>query len=189
MSQILIFNQGVGPLFRELVTAIAENFGPVTLYTLSKEPSTELLRIAPMPKYDNTSGRTRLLSWTKYLLRAAMVALTEKNASSLFIVTNPPFAPLVGLIANKIQRRPYFLLFYDIYPEALVRFAGVAESNPIVQIWRHLNRIAIRDATCVVTISTDLAGTLSQYFPSRAVALESIHIVPTWVNTELIRPI
>jgi glycosyltransferase involved in cell wall biosynthesis len=189
LSQIAFFNQGVGPLFRELVTAAAENFGPVTLYASDKEPSTALLRVAPMPKYDNSNGLNRVISWMKYMVRATAVALREDNISLLFIVTNPPLSPLVGLIANKLQKRRYLLLFYDMYPEALVRFAGVPESSPIVHIWRYLNRQAIRHAACVVTISPHLADTLAQYFPTLTAAVQSIHIVPTWVNTDYIHPI
>lgn len=189
MSQILFFNQGVGPLFRELVTAAANEFGPVTLYASDKEPTTELLRVMRMPKYDNASSRTRVVSWMKYMARSVIAILQEENSSLLFIVTNPPLSPLVGLIANKLQNRRYLLLFYDIYPEALVRFAGVSESSPVVQIWRALNRLAIRHAACVVTISPRLADTLAQYYPTSTAATQSIHIVPTWVSTEYIHPI
>jgi glycosyltransferase involved in cell wall biosynthesis len=189
VSHIVFFNQGVGPLFRELVTAAAEHCGPVTLYASDTESSTAWLRVAPMPKYDNSSGRARVISWMKYMARAAAVVLREDDASLLFIVTNPPLSPLVGLMANRIQKRRYLLLFYDMYPEALVRFAGVSESDPIVQIWRYLNRLAIRHAACVVTISPRLADTLAQYYPTSTAAAHSIHIVPTWVNTEYIRPI
>jgi glycosyltransferase involved in cell wall biosynthesis len=189
VSKIIFFNQGVGQLFRELVTAAAMEFGPVTLYASDREPSTELLRVAPMPHYDNSNGRTRVVSWIKYLAHSALAAMQEERSSLLFIVTNPPLSPLVGLMANRIQNRRYLLLFYDMYPEALVRFAGVSESSPIVQIWRTLNRLAIRHAACVVTISPRLADTLTQYYPASADATQSIHIVPTWVNTEYIHPV
>jgi len=105
----------------------------------------------------------------------------------LFIVTNPPLAPLIGLLAKYLRRQPYILLFYDMYPEAIERFASFLGLPIIAVLWRKLNRAAIRAAHAVVTISPQLAHTLAQYYPAAAAATP--RIIPTWVDTSFIRPI
>jgi len=109
--------------------------------------------------------------------------LAEHGRPLLFIVSNPPLSPLIGLIAKKVRSQPYVLLFYDQWPEALVRFGGVSERSVLVRLWRWVNRAAVRHADRVVTISPALARTLQQYERQR------VEIVPTWVDTDRIKPL
>jgi glycosyltransferase involved in cell wall biosynthesis len=114
--------------------------------------------------------------------------LTERGNPLLFIVTNPPLAPLLGFVAKKLKGQRYVLLFYDVYPEALVRFGGVSDQSVAVGVWRFLNRLAIRNADRVITISPQMARTLLQYC-SDVSRRPQIDIVPTWVDTDRIRPL
>lgn len=185
----VFLNQAVGPLFRELVLASAPEFGRVRLYgSDSKIPADESVSVVEAPKYVGKSIKSRVLSWVNYVLFVAWRELFEQGSSLLFIVSNPPFAPVLGWLFNRLRKQQYALLFYDIYPEAIERFAGVRRTSFVSRWWRDFNRLVIGRASLVVTISPQLAATLSQYLPT-PVGIERIKIVPTWVDTDVIRPI
>jgi len=189
LATIVFFNQGGGPLFREFVMAAATAVGPVRYYSSDMDVTIgNDLQLVKMPRHRNTSAMARLFAWLGYLTIGCLRGLTEQGDPLLFIVTNPPLAPILGFVAKKLKGQRYILLFYDIYPEVLIRFAGLSERSVVAQAWRCLNQLAISNADCVITISPQMAKTLSQYRPESSKE-SHIHIVPTWVDTERIRPL
>jgi len=96
--------------------------------------------------------------------------------------------PIVGWIMHVIKKHRYVLLYYDIYPEALIRFGGLSMDSPLADLWRVLNRLAIGSASLVITISDKMAETLSQYFRGKALN-SNLVIIPTWVDTNWIKPL
>lgn len=188
LIKIAFLNQGGGLLFRELVLDVASSIGPVSYYTSHDGTIGDNVRLVRMPRHNNRGIMARLSSWVRYCLLASFKSLTEPSKPLLFIVTNPPIAPLLGLLAKKLKGQRYILLFYDMYPEALVKFTQLSERSLIARVWRSLNQLAINHADGVITISPQLAKTLLQYYKDHSTAPE-IEIVPTWVDTERIRPI
>ena len=83
-----------------------------------------------------------------------------------------------------LKRQRYILLFYDLYPEALERFAGLSPRSWVSRGWRAMNRAAVRHADEVITISPQLAQTVAQYLP-----VDQVRVIPTWVDTDVIRPL
>ena len=188
MAKIVFLNQGGGLLFRELVYAAGEQFASVVYCTHEAlETRSTALTVRRTPRYDNRSVWQRLASWFAYLGITGLWGLTEDKRALLFIVTDPPLAPLIGVVAHWLRRQRYVLLFFDLYPEAIERFGG-GLPRPAAALWRWMNRTAMRSAAAVVTISPQLALTLAQYGPPGA-GQPRVTIIPTWVDTDFIRPI
>ncbi len=185
MTKILFLNQGQGALLRELVSAAAETFGSVAYATPDRflQP-VEGARCIALPHHRNSNTVARLWGWFTFLLLGGLRALREPGKPVLFIVTNPPLSPLIGYVAKKLKRQRYVLLFYDLYPEAMERFAGLSPESVVARAWRAMNRAAARQADRVITISPHLAQTVAQYVP-----LDQVRIIPTWVDTDVIRPL
>ncbi len=174
-------------MFREFVQAAAGAVPPVSYCTSDQNlESTDGLQVVRTPSHSNTGALARLSGWLSYLLVAGWKGLRKRGKPLLFIVSNPPLAPLLGFLGSKLRAQRYVLLFYDIYPDALVGLAGYSEKSLVVRLWRRLNRLAILNAERVITISPQLAGTLSSYWPDGQAA--RITVIPTWVDTERIRP-
>jgi glycosyltransferase involved in cell wall biosynthesis len=184
VTRILFLNQGQGALLRELVAAAAESIGPVVYATpdLFTQP-VDRVRCIPLPRNRNSSGSARLWSWFTFLALGSLSVLFEPGKPLLFIVTNPPLSVFIGYAAKKLMRQRYALLFYDLYPEALERFAGMPPHSWVARAWRAMNRAAVHYADRVITISPHLAQTVAQYLP-----LNQVRIIPTWVDTDAIRP-
>ncbi|MGD0088576.1 MAG: glycosyltransferase family 4 protein [Planctomycetota bacterium] len=187
-QRIVFLNQAGGPLFREFVRVAGAALGPARYYTADATPVGEGVEVVRAPRYRRDSGSARLLSWSCYMAVVAAKILLRPRRPLLFIVTNPPLAPLIGYLARKVRGQRYVLLFYDMYPEALESFAGLSSRSKLARLWRHCNRLAIRNAEAVITISPDMARTLSQYELTGPGVPSKVHIVPTWVDTAQIRP-
>lgn len=185
MTKILFLNQGQGALLRECVSAAAESIGPVVYATPDRltQPVDQVRRVA-LPRHRNSGGVARLWGWFAFLILGGLRALFEPGKPLLFIVTNPPLSPFVGYVIKKLKRQRYVLLFYDLYPEALERFAGLSPRSRVARLWRAMNRAAVRQADRVITISPQLAQTVAQYLP-----LDQVRVIPTWVDTDIIRPL
>lgn len=186
--KILFLNQTTSPMFNDLVLATIDEFGSIGFctddFTLANIKKLKLIR---GPHFNNSSFLTRLSSWLSYFLVASFKSLIEPNKPLLFIVTNPPFMPILGWVVNKLKRQRYVLLFYDIYPEALVRFAGISNDSIIARFWRLLNRLAIQNAEYTITISPRMLKILIQY--NQKYGPPRLKIIPTWVDIKHIRPI
>jgi glycosyltransferase involved in cell wall biosynthesis len=185
VTKLFILNQGQGPLLREFVAAAAQTIGPVTYATPDRftSPADNVHEIA-LPRNRNSSMLARLWGWFTFLLIGGLRALIESGRPVLFIVTNPPLAPLIGYVLKKLKHQRYILLFYDMYPEAMERFASLSPQSAVARAWRAMNRAAVRHADRVITISPQLAQTLAQYLP-----LDQVRVIPTWVDTDVIRPL
>jgi glycosyltransferase involved in cell wall biosynthesis len=95
--------------------------------------------------------------------------------------------PILGWVVNKLRRQHYVLLFYDIYPEVVIRLAGVSNNPIITRFWRLLNRLAVQHAECTTAISPKMLKELAQNSQNNDPA--KLKTIPTWVDTEQIRPI
>ncbi len=186
--KMIFLDQGVGKLIKRLVAATAAELGPVVFLSPELTISAPDVTLINMPGNVNRSARSRLLGWARYLVKAGWAIVTQvPGRPVLFIVSNPPVSPILGVLARKLKRQRYILLFYDMYPEAIERFRGMSTTTLVSRAWRALNALSIRNAAAVVTISPDLAQTLGQYYPGGA-ATGNVEIVPTWADTDVIYP-
>jgi colanic acid biosynthesis glycosyl transferase WcaI len=188
MTKIVFIDQAIGLPIQELVLAATAAFGSVSYYNPVETMPNENVRLVRMPRHVNRSTLGRVFAWFHYLAKACWYILGESEKPLLFIVTNPPLSPMLGVIAKKLKRQRYILLFYDMYPEAFERFRNLSRTSLIAKGWRSLNRLAIKHAAAVVTISPQLAMTLGQYYESVA-RIPPVKVVTTWVDTERIAPL
>ena len=185
----IFLNQSAGPLFRELVQESGSELGPVIfLSSDSLAPDQPHIKMIKAPQYKNTGQFSRLRSWISYLIITGWHAAFCPGKPLLFIVTNPPILPVIGWLMRVVKKQRYVILYYDIYPEALIRFSGLSERSLLTRLWRGLNRLTFRSADLAITISDRMAETLSQYSPKGG-PVSNLRVIPTWVDTDWIKPI
>lgn len=190
-GHIIFLNQTVGPLFRELVEDSAKTCGQVFLFSGSDQEHLvldgKLTKIAA-PTYNRRSNFTRLFSWAHYFIKALQFVLTLRRNSLLFIVTNPPFLGIIGLLFKLLRKQKYIVLVYDIYPDLLVGM-GTLRKGLISQIWSKMNRLVLEHASLVFTIGDDMAYLLeNSYDLSRTDAGHSV-VVHNWCDVDTIKPL
>jgi glycosyltransferase involved in cell wall biosynthesis len=195
MNRIIFLNQGVGSLFKEVIEDLSHvTKVPCILLTgdpeklnISRSSTVELVSAA---SYNNTSTLDRIKSWLAYAFNSFVFCLSQMNKRDiLFIVSNPPINGVIGLLVHKLRKAQYILLIYDIYPDVLIQFSLINESNLIIKIWRWLNKSTLENASAVITIGNQMASHLAQQFDLENAKTPTIFVIPPWVDTQVIKPI
>jgi len=190
--KIVLLNQAMVPLFRELAEDLARVWSPSLLYT--GRPPTQVfngndsLVIKAGPAYARRSNLKRLFSWLCYFFSALWVVAWQSHRALLFIVSNPPFLGLIGLFYKMVRGQKYVVLVYDIYPDLLLRL-GTIRRGFISRTWEFLNHIVLENADLVFTIGEDLASLLEEKYDLGKTKAKRVVVIPNWADVTSIRPI
>lgn len=190
---LLILNQMAGPMTWELVEDLGKEFGRVALLTghpdtLAKGDTLEVKQYRA-PSYNRGSMPFRSFSWVAYVLRAFLWLWRRPADVPVLLFSNPPILCWMGWLLKKLRGQRYAVMVHDIYPDVLVRVAGYSERQPLIRVWRYLNRHAYENAEVVMTLGEDMATNLEKQFDQVRTPAGKVEIVYPWVDTEKIKPI
>lgn len=171
----LLVNQTIGPLFSDVILAAQ-----------ARTRTTVFRGI----KYRRSPVFCRVSTWLAYSIQLAWhLFWNATQYDKLLIVSNPPFAPLLALIA----RRPYSLLIYDLYPQILsqvqprsylLRFFLYL----IVHFWHIANKRILSGSDRIFTLSMGMADQLRPYFSNDRLWRERVIVIPPWADTSVMCP-
>lgn len=189
-KHLIVINQTTNPAFNAWIASLANELDTVSLW--SGNPPLHLkskLKIRQGPTYDRSSALSRLWSWGLFSLTCGIWLLTASRTSNrpfIFVVTNPPFMPILTRLVWRLRKWPYALLEWDIYPHILSPMNLAKSHSLLYRLWERLHRRALQDAGLVITISERMADTLRRM---TCCYVQSIQIITNWVDTEWIRPL
>lgn len=183
MKKVVFVNQSANYLAEDIVKAMLAKGDCEEVVMMVGNPenlviSDPRVKIDPICRYDRSSFKARALSWVKGTMQIQKRLLTIYRNYELFLVSNPPTACFVTMLANN----PYKSLIYDVYPDGLVSGKFLTKSNPLIKMWGAFNRKFFRKAQKVFTITEGMADRLSAY-----ITRDSIEVVPIWYNGTLRR--
>lgn len=182
-EKIVLVNQSSGYLMVDIANAFADNYGEVvlmygTLQSLDINLS-DKVKHSRIISYNRKSGLSRMFTWLYASIQIFFRLLFIYRKYEVFYVTNPPMSYLISLFL----RRPYSVLIYDIYPDALKNI-GIGENNVLYRIWSLCNKKVFSSAKCIFTLSEGMRSRLIEYAnPDR------IHVIPNWSHSENFAPI
>jgi len=181
-----------GPLFRELAEDLSRHWEPSLLFTghphtIAMHPKQGLV-IAEAPVYNRTNLLTRLLSWVAYFFAALRLIASQSKGARFFIVDNPPFLGLAGLLFKMIRGQHYVILVYDVYPEVLVN-TGRISNGFLAKSWDVFNRLIYKHASLVITIDGDMAARLQKKIPASSRNGQNVIEISPWADVKNIKPI
>lgn len=106
-------------------------------------------------------------------------------ADAIFTGSIPPSQGLITGIIRKLGKKRIIFNPQDLFPDSLIT-AGIASVNSsAVKIGRIIERLSYSQADLIITISNDMKQTIV----NRCKDAEKVHVIPNWINTDLIRPI
>jgi glycosyltransferase involved in cell wall biosynthesis len=191
--RIIFLNQMVGLLFRELAEDISKEWSPSLLFTGHPDTlwsdRTDSLSIMAAPEYKRKNYLSRLLSGIRYVFYVLLRCWRLPRSTLLFLVSNPPFLGLIGYLFRRLRGQHYVVLVYDIYPDMLVQFGSLRESGLIARLWRRMNRVIWENAEIAFTIGDKMASNMKQQFDASKTLPGKVIVIPTWANTNWIRPV
>ncbi len=170
-AHLFFSNQSIGSLFNDIIEKARANAN-VTVFN--------------GPAYVRSSYLMRLISWALYTIKLSIhVILFSDRYDHLLIVSNPPFAPLISCLS----RKPYSLLIYDLYPEALdqIKLPNCLKSL-VYNLWKLTNSYVYPKASKVFIISEPMAFQLKQYYRSHEEWNNSVTVISPWCDTSRFYP-
>ena len=82
--------------------------------------------------------------------------LNARSNQSVFIVSNPPFIGLVGLLLYVIKRTPYVFLLQDVFPRSASLTGVLPAKGPIMWSWRKLMQLVLSQSKSTVVLSQSM---------------------------------
>jgi glycosyltransferase involved in cell wall biosynthesis len=94
------------------------------------------------------------------------------------LVTNPPFLPLIlGNIAYK-RNIPFFVVVYDLYPNALRQVKLIREGSLLYKYWVEQNKKIFARAAGIITLSAKMKSAVEEYLPENKAS--TVSVIPNW---------
>ena len=138
----------------------------------------EKVKIHYLAKYNRNSKFQKAISWIISFIQIIWIIKTKYKNAFLFIVTNPPLTIFIPFFC----KNKYSLLFYDIYPDALTNLGFLNKSSLFVRIWQNANKIILKKASRIVTISEGMRKLLEQYSCDR-----TVDVIPIWTHNNFFK--
>lgn len=122
----------------------------------------------------------RLVSWWSGWMQILFLAWFRYPGRHLFIVSNPPLAPLIPLFT----RNPYTLLFYDVYIEKLGELSFTRRLKPLVALWVWVHARVLRRASRIYTLTDGMRRSIEKFSSGKPV-----EVVPVWSDNSFLKPV
>lgn len=138
------------------------------------------VKIEKIIRYNRTSKLYRILTWSIGYFQILIKLLIKYRSDDLFIVSNPPLAPLLPLFL----RNQFSLLIFDIYPDVLIELGYSGSSSGFIKLWQNLNRRIYPKAREVYTISEGMGQVLKKYRLDKSLKVNNL-----WTDNTFFTPV
>ena len=156
MGEITFINQDSGYLMIDIINYYSSAGYDCSLITgrlnVRNTPLNPKVRIEKIIKYNRTTTFNRLGTWLIGFLQIWFRLITRHRTHDLFIVSNPPFAPLLSLLVRNSCK----LMIFDVFPDALSELGYLSDKSIIIKCWRLANKKAFAKAADIFTISESM---------------------------------
>jgi glycosyltransferase involved in cell wall biosynthesis len=183
-SRKIFINQDSGYLMIDIINAHAlAGFNCILITGRLIERNTSLhstVKVDRIIKYNRTTTFWRILTWGIGFLQIVQKVLFKYRRDKLFIVSNPPFAPLL----TRLVKNPFELLIFDIYPDALSELGYLSSNSFLIKWWKKSNEKVFNRATTIYTITDSMRQILRSYAGNK-----EVEIVPVWTDNNFFKPV
>lgn len=183
MNKIILINQTTGYLTIDTVNVYASFYDDVTLVAGTIEEAernlSDSIKVEKIIAYNKSCAIMRMLTWIIAFIQIFFLLAFRYRKCEVVYVTNPP----ISYLASLILKRPFSVIVYDTYPDAL-RNIGIRQGHWVYKLWSRWNCKLFDKAKCVFTLSEGMAQQISSY-----VDRSRIKVVPLWPASESFAPI
>lgn len=183
-KKIVFINQDSGYLMIDIINTYAEAGYSCILVTGRLVERNNLLhptvKLERIIKYNRKTTFWRIFTWVLGFLQIWIKVTFKYKKEYLFIVSNPPLAPLLPMFT----RNPFQLLIFDIFPDSLTKLGYLSEHSLIVKWWSKSNKKVFAKARCIVTITGSMKQVLQKYSLKNAV-----EVVSVWTDNTFLKPV
>lgn len=181
-TDIVFINQDAGYLMIDIINTYEESGYSCSLITgrlvERSNPLHSSVKISKIIRYNRNSISKRLFTWIWATFQIIILVKVKYRKSKLFIVSNPPLAPLVPLLAGNHYR----ILIFDIYPDAIIDSGLASERSFFMRLWKNANSKVFKGAERIFTITDSMREVLQNYAGNKAV-----EVIPMWTDNRFLR--
>ncbi len=126
------------------------------------------------------------------ILIKELFSFHKKNNYLYFIVSNPPFLPLVGSLLSFLRNIKFIHLLYDIEPEEAISVGYLSDKKLYIKIWKWSNKFIFRKAAHTVVLSEQMVNTVLEKMKNAKANPEKykeISIIDNWADGNYLKPI
>lgn len=120
---------------------------------------------------------SRAAAYFSYSVSATWRLLRSDGESRVFVVTNPPFLPVLAAFPCRFRGHGLTVMLQDIYPDGLVAVGRTKSGGLVDRLWRAANRWAFAQARGIWVLGRDMADLVHQRY---GVPYSRIRFVPHW---------
>ena len=147
-----------------------------------------VVRRLPSTHLDKNRAVGRIINGMTFFLSAFFALLSRPSNEVLFIVSNPPILPLIGLLLRRLRRQRFIYLVYDIYPDIAEKLGYLRADGFVSKLWKKMNRHVLRAASSVITPSESMKGVVSSHMGING-GSDQVRVIHNWVDSSFIVPI
>jgi colanic acid biosynthesis glycosyl transferase WcaI len=126
---------------------------PWKLWQSEKSGKATVLRVGSTD-YPRFNMKKRVLNYLTYIALAVPRSLFFP-CDVILVMTDPPFAGIVGAFIALLKRKPMVYNIRDMYPDMAVG-GSIVEPGLLPRVWERLHRWALRRAGCVIVLGEDM---------------------------------
>lgn len=111
-----------------------------------------------------------------FLGSALWLLFNIKKDQSLFIVSNPPFIGLIGVLLSIVKGTRYVFLLQDLFPRSASLTGILPSQGPLIFFWRSLLQVVLNKSEATVVLSSAMARRCHWEFGPHI----NLALIPNW---------
>lgn len=129
----------------------------------------------------------RALAYISFLAGAFWQLLkAPTNNTNWFGVTNPPFALHLLALVSTLRIKNFTFMLHDLHPEGMLNLASFSHRNPLIWIWKKLNRWAYHRAERLAVLGRDMIPLMEKEY---GIPASKMVYIPHWSPAEVNKPL
>ena len=133
------------------------------------------------PPSNQPRAAWRLAAGAFFTIAALAKLWTRPRPDVVFVVTNPPTAPLAALLYGRARRVPYVYLIHDLYPDLAAALGVLPRAHFLTRCLGKLQRGWLHAARRVVVIGRCMSDYLEANYQ---VPSGQIEVISNWSNPD-----
>lgn len=198
-----------GNLLTELAVGLAEREYNIEVFTFrpqhisSKEitvPKKEIYKNIKIVrtsslKFGKNSKIGKAYNYFSYFTKTFFKVLFSshtKNKYLYFIVSNPPFLPLIGSVLTYLKKIEFIHLLYDVQPEEAIAVGYMSGSGLLAKLWIWASKFIYKKAAHTIVLSEQMEDTVKEKMlvaKADSSKYKQITIIDNWADGKFLKPI
>ena len=177
MKKMIFINQDVGYLMIDIVNKFVDEGYDCVLITgrviERKNPLNKKVKIDNIIEYNRNTIAHRIISWVVGFFQIWFKILFKYRKEELFIVSNPPIAPLLPLVSSN----DYYQLVFDLDFVWALDVGIIKNVKLFTRLWKLIIKKSYRRAKGVFTLTKGMGEILEKFTEGK-----KVHVMPLWTD-------